>query len=72
MIVDCDTCPVRDSRCADCVVTALTAPLSADMPLDRQEQRAVDALVAAGLVRPDRVARLRARREPWTGARAAV
>jgi len=72
MIVDCDTCPVRGSQCADCVVTALTAPLSADMPLDRQEQRAVSALVAAGLVRPDRVAGLRARREPWTGARAAV
>ncbi|GAA1234438.1 MAG: hypothetical protein ACXVYY_03860 [Oryzihumus sp.] len=72
MIVDCDTCPVRGSQCADCVVTALTAPLSADMPLDRQEQRAVSALVAAGLVRADRVAGLRARREPWTGARAAV
>lgn len=25
MLVDCQTCPVRDVHCADCVVTALTA-----------------------------------------------
>lgn len=72
VIVDCDTCPVRGIRCDGCVVTALTAPATADLPLDRREQRAVAALVGAGLVAPDRVAGLRARREPWTGARAAV
>ncbi|MFM6848331.1 MAG: hypothetical protein ACKOVB_04415 [Terrabacter sp.] len=28
MLVDCQTCPVRDVHCADCMVTALTeAPL---------------------------------------------
>lgn len=25
MLVDCQTCPVRDVHCAECVVTALTA-----------------------------------------------
>ncbi|MEW1953286.1 hypothetical protein [Terrabacter sp. NPDC080008] len=25
MLVDCQTCPVRDVHCADCMVTALTA-----------------------------------------------
>jgi len=25
MLVDCNTCPVRHVRCADCMVTALTA-----------------------------------------------
>lgn len=33
MLVDCQTCPVRDVHCADCMVTALniatTAPLRA-------------------------------------------
>ena len=40
MLVDCQTCPVRDVHCADCVVTALTAiPVlwadgSPDQPFD--------------------------------------
>ena len=72
IIVDCDTCPVRGTHCEGCVVTALAAPTPSELPLDRLEQRAVAALVDAGLVAPGRVAGLRARREPWTGARAAV
>ena len=60
MLVDCQTCPVRDVQCADCMVTALTAiPLrgeaipgaaEATVPLDRAERRAVSAFLAAGLV----------------------
>jgi hypothetical protein len=60
MLVDCQTCPVRDVQCADCMVTALTAiPLragatmgaaEATLPLDRAERRAVSAFLAAGLV----------------------
>ncbi|MFC7594265.1 hypothetical protein ACFQU3_03015 [Terrabacter sp. GCM10028922] len=61
MLVDCQTCPVRDVHCADCMVTALTAiPMrpgpgvgGADdvtAPLDRAERRAVSAFLAAGLV----------------------
>jgi hypothetical protein len=57
MLVDCETCPVRDVQCADCVVTALgipavgaTEPRRAGLPLDRAERRAVSVLLAAGLV----------------------
>ncbi|ADU48488.1 hypothetical protein [Intrasporangium calvum] len=56
MLIDCQTCPVRDVHCADCMVTALTAiPVGAPesetgLPLDRAERRAVSVLIAAGLV----------------------
>lgn len=57
MLVDCQTCPVRDVQCADCVVTALGIPdlggaelHGAGLPLDRAERRAVSVLLAAGLV----------------------
>lgn len=56
MLVDCETCPVRDVQCADCVVTALGVPLEVasppptGLPLDRAERRAVSVLLAAGLV----------------------
>ncbi|MDC5696720.1 hypothetical protein OO014_05580 [Intrasporangium calvum] len=63
MLVDCQTCPVRDVHCADCMVTALTAiPVGAPgaepdrslgLPLDRAERRAVSVLIAAGLVTPE-------------------
>lgn len=56
MLIDCQTCPVRDVHCADCMVTALAAiPVGAPdadtgLPLDRGERRAVSVLLAAGLV----------------------
>lgn len=56
MLIDCQTCPVRDVHCADCMVTALAAiPVGAPdadtgLPLDRAERRAVSVLLAAGLV----------------------
>ncbi|MBC9823645.1 hypothetical protein [Terrabacter sp. MAHUQ-38] len=61
MLVDCQTCPVRDVHCSECMVTALTAiPMrpgssggavdAVTAPLDRAERRAVSALLAAGLV----------------------
>ncbi len=50
MIVDCETCPVREQRCEDCVVTALFIPGSSEVPLDATEARAVSAFVLAGLV----------------------
>ena len=75
MLVDCQTCPVRDVRCADCMVTALTAiPLrhedavgAADVvtaPLDRAERRAVSAFLAAGLVTTASANALRAELDP--------
>lgn len=72
MVVDCDTCPVRGVRCDDCVVTALRhLPVvvlgDGELPLDAAERRAVDRLVAAGLVPSDAAGALVARREPWSG-----
>jgi hypothetical protein len=60
MIVDCRTCPVREQRCGDCVVTVLSG---IELPLDAAEDRAVSMLVGAGLVGAEAVGGLRARRE---------
>ena len=48
MIVDCMSCPVRDTCCDDCVVSVLLS--SASLPLDPAERQAVSVLVGAGLV----------------------
>ena len=59
MLIDCQTCPVRDVQCADCMVTALAdisvgAPeVVRGLPLDRAERRAVSVLLTAGLVTPE-------------------
>jgi hypothetical protein len=59
MLVDCQTCPVRDVHCADCMVTALTAiPLfMAGGPPDRAPgpSAATDGLTgpASGTARSD-------------------
>jgi hypothetical protein len=71
MIVDCMTCPVRGRRCDGCLVTALFAPGSSELPLDAAENRAVAMFVGAGLVGAETAAELYARREPW-GAIGAV
>jgi hypothetical protein len=65
MIVDCVTCPVRGQQCDDCVVMALFAPGSSELPLDSTESTAVAMFVQAGLVGAETSARLFARREPW-------
>lgn len=54
LTIDCVTCPVRDVRCGDCVVTLWSA-LEASGPgpvadLDRDERAAVALLAGAGLV----------------------
>ena len=77
MIVDCMTCPVRERRCEDCVVTTLMTlmtPGSTEFPLDPAESAAVSVFVGAGLVSAASALRLHARREPldhWESARAA-
>ena len=68
MIVDCKTCPVRGHRCDDCVVTALFAPLAAELPLDGAERRVVSMFVGAGLASADTAAGLFARHEPMSSA----
>ncbi len=42
MLVDCQTCPVRDLHCADCMVTAL-APVAVPAPRLRSAGRERDA-----------------------------
>lgn len=70
MIVDCKTCPVRDQRCDDCLVTALFAPGSSELPLDVAENRAVAMFIGAGLVSAESAAGLHAHRETWGAVRA--
>jgi hypothetical protein len=72
MIIDCESCPVRDLHCADCMVTALAAPTGSQLPLDAAEQAAVRRLVAAGLVSAQQGAAASARREPWASHARAV
>jgi hypothetical protein len=61
MLVDCQTCPVRDVHCADCMVTALTVtPLHsrATAPVaPHPDQPAVPAAGAPATVPLDRAER---------------
>jgi hypothetical protein len=55
MIIDCDTCAIRGSGCADCVVTALIGSLPQPGRLDDDEREALHVLASAGLVAPLRL-----------------
>lgn len=58
MLIDCDTCLMRDIACADCVVTFLSPPgaLPARRTrLSEREDRALEALAGSGLVPPLRL-----------------
>jgi hypothetical protein len=66
VIIDCQTCPVRDLHCDDCMVPALLATVDGQLPLDRAERAAVTRFVEAGLVAPETAATVQARREPWS------
>ncbi|WP_250281654.1 hypothetical protein [Frankia sp. CiP1_Cm_nod2] len=50
MLIDCGTCVVRGAACGDCVVRVLLEPAGGVVDWDDNEQRAVDALVAGGLI----------------------
>jgi hypothetical protein len=62
MLIDCETCTVRDIECDDCVVTFLlsTPPVVAGLPLavrlDDDEAGALRVLADSGLVPPLRLA----------------
>jgi hypothetical protein len=58
MQIDCDTCPVRGSQCADCVVSVLLGPPE----LLEQEQQAVALLADRGLIPPLRDPRVEQQR----------
>lgn len=80
VVIDCQTCPVRQVRCDDCIVTALSGlPLvrltnaglhDRELPLDPAERRALGVLVDAGLVDRAHAVTVTARREPWSGVQA--
>ena len=67
LIIDCDTCTARGVGCDDCVVTALLdiepgrfdviyeADYAADLELDPDEARALEALASGGLIPPLRL-----------------
>jgi len=53
VIIDCDSCVVRDLECDDCVVTALLG--SPPSELDDSESTALAVLAGSGLVPPLRL-----------------
>ncbi|MGX7680463.1 hypothetical protein ACSMXN_16355 [Jatrophihabitans sp. DSM 45814] len=55
MLIDCDTCAVRDIACGDCVMTVLLGPRQGSVELDGPEQNALGALAGAGLLPPLRL-----------------
>jgi len=57
MIIDCDTCAVRDVACGDCVMSVLLGPRTDSVELDSAEQTAIGALIGGGLLPPLRLVR---------------
>ncbi len=56
MIIDCDTCVMRDLACGDCVVSVLLGPPGAlAAGFDAEEKAALDVLADSGLVPPLRL-----------------
>jgi hypothetical protein len=55
VLIDCDSCRVRDQACGDCVVTVLLGKSGGVVELDDSEHDAVDVLAAEGLVPPLRL-----------------
>ena len=55
MLIDCDSCAVRDLACGDCVVTVLLGPRAGIVELDSAEQVALGALAGGGLLPPLRL-----------------
>lgn len=55
MLIDCDTCAVRDINCGDCVVAVLLGPRTGSVELDSAEQDALGALASGGLLPPLRL-----------------
>ena len=49
MIIDCDSCVVRDIKCDDCVVSVL---IGNPRSMGSEESRVIDLLASRGLVPP--------------------
>jgi hypothetical protein len=52
MLIDCDSCEVRDIACGGCVVSTLLGARSHGVEIDEGERRALDVLADVGLVPP--------------------
>ncbi len=50
MLIDCDTCAVRDLLCGDCVVPVVLGLTTSARDIDAGERRALDVLADSGLV----------------------
>lgn len=55
--VDCGTCRARGPACGDCAITALLGPIEQTVWLDGEEQAAIGAMAASGLLPPLRLSR---------------
>jgi hypothetical protein len=50
VLIDCDTCTVRDLHCGECVMTVLLQATPGVYEVDAAEERALQALADGGLV----------------------
>ena len=50
MLIDCDSCAVRDLQCGDCVMTVLLGGPPGAVEVDEGERQALDVLADSGLV----------------------
>ena len=57
MVIDCDTCVMRDIACDDCVVSVLLGMPSGGAVLEEEEHLALAVLAGGGLVPPLRLVR---------------
>ena len=55
MLIDCESCCVRDLACGDCVVTVLLGKSEVLVDFDEAEHQAVGALADLGLIPPLRL-----------------
>jgi hypothetical protein len=55
MLINCDTCRMRDVACGDCVISLLLGAPHDSSDLDAEEAAALGALAAGGLAPPLRL-----------------
>jgi hypothetical protein len=55
MLIDCDTCRMRDIACDDCVINLFLGAPQDSLDLDADETAALGALAAGGLTPPLRL-----------------
>jgi hypothetical protein len=56
VLIECDSCEVRDTGCGQCVVTALLdVPVGGEVDIGDEELRALDVLAGMGMVPPLRL-----------------